>query len=378
LLPSNLSPQVKHQTNGMTTTTFPTFAQTFDRLISVDRVREEPHDSPVNDRVAAAVREGLGAFPKKLPPWLFYDRAGSRLFDEITERPEYYLTRTERTILAQHAATMIERAADGRQLRITELGAGSAEKTRLLLMAAVAKQGSVTYEPLDVSASALELAKRGIESDIPQVTVRPKVMDYMQDNRRSARRLYLAHRRNEHGALDFEPLPAGERRLVLYIGSSIGNFEPREAQRILCRVRAGLRKGDAMLLGVDLVKDTSTLLAAYDDFAGVTADFNLNMLARLNRELGAEFTMDSFEHRAVWNESESRIEMHLESRVAQKVLIAALETEVSFEQAETIHTECSYKYAPGQAEAMLRDAGFAQTESWTDEKSWFNVCLARV
>jgi uncharacterized SAM-dependent methyltransferase len=143
-------------------------------------------------------------------------------------------------------------------------------------------------------------------------------------------------------------------------------------------VRAGLSKGDVLLLGVDLVKDRSLLLAAYDDFAGVTADFNLNMLVRLNRELGAEFPLDSFQHRATWNEEESRIEMHLESRVAQKVRIAALAMEVSFAQGETIHTECSYKYAPGQAEAMLRNAGFAGTKSWTDEQGWFNVCMARV
>ena len=326
--------------------------------------------------MAAAVRQGLSAFPKRLPPWLFYDRIGSRLFDEITERPEYYLTRTERAIFNDHATRMIERAADGRRLRIAELGAGSAEKTRLLLKAVVARQGKVTYEPLDVSASALEMAKRGIEAEIPQVAVCPKVMDYTRDRRRITKRLI----KNDDGlnGLDFEYLPAGERRLVLYIGSSIGNFEPHDAQQVLRRVRGGLKKGDGLLLGVDLVKDTSTLLAAYDDFAGVTADFNLNMLVRLNRELDAEFTLDSFEHRAVWNEKESRIEMHLESRTAQKVQIAALKMEVDFAKGETIHTECSYKYAPGQAEAMLKDAGFTETESWTDERGWFNVCLARV
>jgi L-histidine N-alpha-methyltransferase len=362
----------------MTTTTFPTFARTFDSLVVVDRIQDEPAKQRIDSRVAAAVRDGLSASPKKLPPWLFYDRIGSRLFDEITERPEYYLTRTERAILERHASAMIDKAAGGSRLTITELGAGSAEKTRLLLKAAVAEQGTVTYEPLDVSASALEQAKRQIEHDIPNVSVRPKVMDYMQDSRRPIRRLHLARRRSEHGAMDFASLPAGERRLVLYIGSSIGNFEPHEALRILHRIRAGLRNGDALLLGVDLVKDISTLLAAYDDFAGVTADFNLNMLARLNRELGAEFPLDGFEHRAVWNEKESRIEMHLESRAAQKILIPALEMEVGFEQAETIHTECSYKYAPGQAESMLKNAGFSHTESWTDEQSWFNVCLARV
>jgi len=362
-----------------TLTTFASLSQVLEQIAAVEHVsKEQPTRQQVDGTVATAVREGLSASPKKLPPWLFYDRNGSRLFDEITERPEYYLTRTERGILTDHATTMIERAADGRRLRITELGAGSAEKTRLLLRAAVAKQRNVTYEPLDVSASALEVAKRGIEREIPEVTVCPKVMDYTRQSNRPKQRLHLAQSQHGNAGLEFEPLPLGERRLVLYIGSSIGNFEPHEARRILRSVRAGLKQGDGLLLGVDLVKNTSDLLAAYDDFAGVTADFNLNMLARLNRELDAEFNLDSFEHRAVWNEKESRIEMHLESRCAQKVLIAALKMEVSFAEGETIHTECSYKYAPGQAEAMLKESGFGYTESWTDERGWFNVCLARV
>ena len=328
----------------------------------------------VQERVALAVREGLMRQHKRLPAWLFYDEAGSRLFDEITERPEYYLTRTERAILAHHADAMLARAAgreaaqleslslDGigcTRLRIAELGAGSADKTRLLLKAAVAQQGTVIYEPVDVSFTALEEAKDRIEFEIPGVTVMPRVEDYTQ-------------------GLDFETLAFGERRLVLYIGSSIGNFEPWEAKRVLTRVRAGINPGDALLLGVDLKKDEATLLSAYDDAAGVTADFNLNMLARLNRELGAEFQLDAFEHRAVWNARESRMEMHLESRVAQRVRIDALNSEVEFAEGERIHTENSYKYQPGQAESLMASAGFEPVESWTDERGWFGVCLGRV
>ena len=152
---------------------------------------------------------------------------------------------------------------------------------------------------------------------------------------------------------EFEFAPAGDRRLVLYIGSSIGNFDPWQAAELLSGVRAGLKSGDGILLGVDLVKDESTLLAAYDDVAGVTAEFNLNLLARLNRELGADFDLESFEHRAMWNARESRIEMHLESRIAQQVWIEGLELTVDFAAGETIHTENSYKYRPEQAEAML-------------------------
>ncbi len=303
--------------------------------------------------------EGLAARPKRLPPWLFYDEAGSRLFEAITELPEYYLTRTERGILAAHAGEMIARAAEGHRLRIAELGAGSADKTRLLLAAAVARQGTVLYEPVDVSASALEAARERIEREIAGVTVAPRVEDYTD-------------------ALVLEPAGAGERRLVLYIGSSIGNFEPCEAERLLERVRAGLAPGDGLLLGVDLVKDEATLLAAYDDAAGVTAAFNLNLLARLNRELGAEFDLAEFEHRALWNGAESRIEMHLESRTAQRVRLAALDFEVEFRAAESIHTENSYKYRPGQPEVMLAAAGFAPVKSWTDARGWFAVCLGRV
>ena len=282
------------------------------------------------------------------------------MFDEITTRPEYYPTRTERGILQTHAAEMIARAAGGAQLRITELGAGSADKTRLLLKAAVAYQGTVDYEPLDVSASALSAARKRIEREIDGVDVAPQVMDYTHGN-----------------GLGLTPTGPGEQRLVLYIGSSIGNFEPNEANLLLRQVRAALNPGDAMLLGVDMVKDEATLVAAYDDVAGVTAEFNLNLLTRLNRELGAEFYLESFEHRAVWNQADSRIEMHLESRIAQRVRLAALDLEVEFEEGETIHTENSYKYLAGQAEAMLAEAGFARAGSWTDEQGWFGVCLGR-
>ena len=310
----------------------------------------------IETRAGAAVRRGLSLDPKRLPPWLFYDETGSRLFDRITELPEYYLTRTERSIMAAHAAAIIERATDGARLRIAELGAGSATKTCLLLAAAVEQQRKVLYEPIDVSASALRSARRRIEAEIAGVTVIPRIMDYTN-------------------GLGFAPLHQGERRLVLYIGSSIGNFEPGEALALLRRVRATLRRGDAILLGIDLVKDRDVLLEAYDDAAGVTAAFNRNMLVRLNRELGADFNPLAFAHRAFWNSSQSRIEMHLESRRTQRVYFAGLDMTVPFAAGETIHTENSYKYGPGQPEAILAQAGFEPTHSWTDEKNWFAVCL---
>jgi len=318
----------------------------------------------IDENLSAAVREGLSSTPKRLPAWLFYDEAGSRLFEAITERPEYYLTRTERGILTAHAAEIIARASwpasTGTRLRIAELGAGSADKTRLLLRAALDRQAAVVYEPVDVSATALEAARVRIESEIPGVIVTPRVADYTRSNE-----------------LALLAASEDERVLVLYIGSSIGNFEPRAALQILRRLRAGLRAGDGLLLGVDLVKAESVMLAAYDDAAGVTAEFNLNMLARLNRELGADFYLEAFEHLAVWNQAESRMEMHLVSRMEQRALVTALDMEVGMAEGESIHTENSYKYAPGQAEALMAEAGFATAGAWTDELGWFGVYLGR-
>jgi len=164
---------------------------------------------------------------------------------------------------------------------------------------------------------------------------------------------------------------------VVYIGSSIGNFEPQQAVKLLRRLRAGLRTGDGLLLGVDLAKKDSILLAAYGDEAGVTAAFNRNLLVRLNRELDAEFDLESFEHCAVWNETKSRIEMHLKSREAQRVHLGALGLTVEFAAGESIHTENSYKYQPGQAEALLAEAGFRAEATWKDARGWFAVCLGR-
>ncbi|MDR3737865.1 MAG: L-histidine N(alpha)-methyltransferase [Terracidiphilus sp.] len=312
----------------------------------------------VSAPVASAVRCGLTAAQKSLPPWLFYDEAGSALFDRITVLPEYYLTRTERAIFQASSDEIVQRAASGHPLRLTELGAGSADKTRLLLAAAARIQSQVVYEPIDVSPTALEAARLRLAREMPAVRVAPRVEDYTI-------------------ALALDPLPAAERRLVLYIGSSIGNFNPEDALRLLRTVRAALAPGDSLLLGVDLVKDESTLLAAYDDAAGVTAAFNRNLLVRLNRELGADFVPEAFAHRAVWNAAASRIEMHLESLHAQTVRIPALDLTVPFAAAERLHTENSYKFHPGQTEVLLRSAGFTPAHTWTDPNRWFAVSLAR-
>ncbi len=268
------------------------------------------------DKVGSAVCEGLLSRPKWLPSWLFYDTAGSRLFEQITRIPEYYLTRTERAILEARATDIVARAGDGQALRVIELGAGSAEKTTLLLEAAVERQDTVFYEPVDVSAMALIEAQMRLEAQIPGVLVCPRVADYTK-------------------GLELDSTLPSERRLVLYIGSSIGNFEPDVASQLLRNVRAAVSPGDCMLLGVDLVKDESVLLSAYDDAGGVTAAFNRNILVRLNRELDADFDLQAFDHRAAWNAAESRMEMHLVSSANQTVWLPALDMRVNFVEHET-------------------------------------------
>jgi L-histidine Nalpha-methyltransferase len=307
--------------------------------------------------IAVEVLNGLSDRPKTLSPWLFYDRVGSQIFEEITELPEYYVTRTEREILARHADEIVSAAAEGHELSMIELGAGTATKTGLLLNAAVGLQGSVTYYPIDVSETALEEARIRLEAELPEVTVEPIVADYTEGMRQNS------------------AVNTG-RRLVLYIGSSIGNFSPTDAVDVLRSVRSQLVPGDCLLLGTDMVKDTDMLLAAYDDAAGVTARFNMNVLVRINRELDANFDTQLFRHRARWNEEQSRIEMHLESLMAQRVTLRGLDMAVRFDRGETIHTENSYKFKDEQVMGLLTQAGFRLREQWSDANKWFTVYLA--
>lgn len=339
------------------------------------QVTAQPTAQPaVTDAVAQAVakeaRSGLLAHPRTLAPWLFYDDRGSDLFEQITTLPEYYLTRTERSIFTAHADAILAAAAPpGHTLTLLELGAGSASKTGILLSAAVRRQGSVLYQPVDVSRSALEEATASIEANIPGVTVRPQVANY------TAAPLTLARPHSRYG---------DALALALYIGSSIGNFSPGEAADLLSNLRAQLRPGDALLLGADLApgphKSVATLLAAYDDAAGVTAAFNRNILSRLNRDLGANFDPACFAHRARWNPEHSRIEMHLESLIPQQVHIPANSAgpAIAFDlpPGETIHTENSYKFTNLGIHNLLTTAGFGTTRTWKDPEALFAVTLA--
>ncbi len=313
--------------------------------------------------VAAAVREGLTGTPKTLSPWLFYDAVGSQLFEEITRLPEYYLTRTERGILAACADDVLEEM--GGAVTVVELGAGTATKTGLLLAAAARRQGGVLYQPIDVSETALEEARENLEATIPGVEVRAQVANYITEAIRVER-------------------PGGEKVLALYIGSSIGNFSPEQAREILRNLRAQLQPGDALLLGTDLApgetKSVERLVAAYDDAAGVTAAFNLNVLTRVNRDLGTDFEVGQFRHAVRWNEGESRMEMHLESLECQTVRVpadaAGDELTVEICQGETIHTENSYKFSEAAIQELLEGAGFAVSRTFHDGERLFAVTLA--
>jgi len=306
--------------------------------------------------IAEVVREGLSAHPKHLPPKLFYDAQGSRLFELITETPEYYPTRTERGILEQNAPAIVTQA--GANLTLVEMGAGSASKTRVLIAALLRRQLRLAFYPVDVSSSALRQAVSSLNGDFHGLQVSPIVADYSQH------------------MPQLQALPG--RKLVLFIGSTIGNFEPGEARDFLKRLRRSLSPGDALLLGFDMRKDPGILHAAYNDQQGVTARFNKNVLARINRELGGRFDLSNFDHVAFWNARKSRIEMHLQSAVDQAVWVQDLARCFYFSREERLHTENSYKFSPRTIASLLRRAGLRLEKTWMDPQEWFSVVLARV
>lgn len=304
------------------------------------------------DALRADVLAGLTSSPKTLPPKWFYDERGSELFDEITRLPEYYPTRAERAVLAAQAATI---AADTGADTLVELGSGTSEKTRLLL-SALRDAGTLhRYVPFDVDASVLRAAGSAVGRDYPGVEVTAVCGDF------------------EH---HLGELPVGGRRLVAFLGSTIGNLEPGPRAAFLRELAATLEPGDALLLGTDLVKDPARLVAAYDDAAGVTAAFNKNVLAVVNAELGADADLDAFDHLAVWDAEREWIEMRLRARSRQVVRVAALALEVVFEAGEQMRTEISAKFRRERVEAELGSAGLRMTRWWTDPAGDFGVSLA--
>lgn len=324
-----------------------------------------PARAPSEHAIADAVSRGLSSYPKCLPAWLFYDETGSRLFEQITTLSEYYLTRTERELFHQYANDILNAAQNAWKqvhlrrtgtLRLVELGAGSAQKTGILLRTATHKQDAITYLPVDVSETALLEAQTSLQQSLRNVTVYPILANYLTEQ--------------------IEIPPHNGPTLALYIGSSIGNFDADEAVAILTNLRHQLRPGDSLLLGTDMVKDAALLETAYNDGEGVTAEFNRNILGRINRDLGADFNLNTFQHHALWNPKQSRIEMHLRSQQDQHVTIPALHATFSFARGETIHTENSYKFSPQSLQTLLHAAGYRIHKQWTDAHKWYSVTLA--
>ncbi len=294
------------------------------------------------------LRHGLRQTQKWISSMYFYDDAGARLFDRITEQPEYYLTRTELAIMRRHVGEMAERI--GPEAMVIEPGSGAGEKIRLLLHALA---HPVAYVPIEIARRHLEASSGALAGDFPDIKILPVWGDFTQP-------------------LDIpEPKQKVRRRAIYFPGSTLGNFEPGDAVALLENFAGMVDEGGVALVGVDLAKEASAIESAYNDAAGVTAAFNLNMLAHLNQRFGADFDISAFEHFAFYNERESRVEMHLRSRYKQTVQLAG--EAVHFEADETIHTESSYKYTDERFAELAVAGGFRLLETWKDAESLFSV-----
>jgi L-histidine Nalpha-methyltransferase len=298
------------------------------------------------------VLDGLSGSPKSLPPKWFYDSVGSDLFDQITRLPEYYPTRAEAEILRARSAEIASvTGAD----TLVELGSGTSEKTRTLLQALHDGGALRRFVPFDVDASILSAAGAAIQREYPDIEIAAVCGDF-----------------EEH----LSEIPDGGRRLFVFLGSTIGNLTAEPRAEFLSTLAGVMRPGDSLLLGTDLVKDTSRLVAAYDDAAGVTARFNRNVLAVINRELDADFDIDVYRHVARWNGEQERMEMFLRAERPQRVNIAALDLTIDFAAGEEILTEVSCKFRPDAVSAELARAGLRRTRWWTDDAGDFGLSLA--
>jgi dimethylhistidine N-methyltransferase len=320
-------------------------------------IAERPSPSAQRDAFIADVRYYLRLDPRQLPSRYLYDPLGSALFDAITLLPWYGVTRAEARLLASHGAEIFKRL--GGLSTVLELGSGNGEKLHLLLAEATSPRPLV-IDLVDVSSTALVSSSRAL-ADLDEVTIVTHQASYEDGLRELAGRPH-----------------ASGRCLVLFLGSNIGNFDPPGCDAFLRTVRAALRPGDGFLLGADLVKPEHELQLAYDDPLGVTAAFNRNILQRINRELGGHFDLQAFSHRAVWNGSESRMEMHLVSAHAQDVRIEAASLDVEFAAGDAIWTESSYKFEPADLIARVERSGFRSVDRWVDAADRFELILFEV
>lgn len=303
---------------------------------------------------AEDVRRGLSTKPKRFLPKYFYDELGSKLFEAICLLPEYYLTRAENEILERYSDEIVT-SMEG-QTTLIEMGSGSASKTRLIIEALLRKQSELLFIPVDISASALDSSSRILLQSYPELRIEAYAADYF-------------------AALAELAKKPRARALALFLGSNISNFDEEEALRFLRALRQVLREGDALLLGADLKKDKSVLEAAYNDALGVTAAFNLNVLARINRELGGDFDLRAFQHRAFYNDEAGRVEIYIESTREQTVKIRQFDMEVHFGEGEQIHTENSYKYDLSDIGQLATQTGFTRAHTWLDLQERFSSNL---
>lgn len=312
-------------------------------------------DHASRSEFAADVRYYLSLTPRQLPSRYLYDDLGSALFEAICHLPWYACTRAEMRLLAAHGDELLNRMPS--PANIVELGPGSGEKLRLLLQSFTHEQSSpLNVHLVDVSESALTVAANNV--------------------RQAGKIRVIGHRATYGSGLGDAMAHARGRTLVTFLGSNIGNFDPPGAAAFLHTLRASLKEGDALLLGVDLLRSRSRLLLAYDDPLGVTAAFNRNLLVRINRELGAAIDINGFLHRAVWNDAESRVEMHLVARRPQEVRIPTAQIDIQFQRDDLIWTESSYKYLPEQVTELLQSAGFRPTGQWIDQQDCFALTIA--
>ena len=319
-----------------------------DRLQIIDRIEGLTVDSEFAD----AVRVGLTGRPKTLPCRYFYDEVGSQLFEQICELPEYYLTRAETEILTYHGDEIVAGLAD--DLTLVELGSGSAVKTRLLIEALIKRQETLRFTPIDVSRTALEQSADELLQRYGSLEIVAVLAEYAEG---------IAELNSQNNGPE----------LILWLGSSIGNLTRNESAGFLGKLASQMSTEDRLLIGIDLRKSASVLEPAYDDAAGVTSAFNLNVLARVNAELDADFDLTSFNHVARYDEVEGRVEMHLESAGKQMAKIGALDLEVSFTDGETIHTENSYKYSLEEIDQLVDASGLSLDARWFDDEKRFSL-----
>lgn len=318
------------------------------------RLRLTVHYKPgEGDTLARDVRDGLTRKPKSLPPKHFYDRAGSILFDKICNTVEYYQTRTELALLKTIADDLVEQT---RPAQLVELGSGAARKTRVLLDTLDRYHMGLCYVPVDVSQHMMLESGRELLARYPRMRINGLVADYERD---------------------LEHLPNGQRRLIVFLGSTIGNFEHEKAVRFISRLRECMRQDESLLLGVDLVKDHSTLNAAYNDAQGVTEQFNKNILHVINGRLGASFQPGNFDHVAFFNPGKSQIEMYLRSRIPHTVLIPGLSLQIDFEAGESILTEISRKFTRQTVTELLNTAGLSLKAWYESPDGYFGLALAQ-